>query len=71
MFSVTTEPRTGQLMVMAPELVHRNIAAQLQTLMTSVRNSPQSNDKGLSVASYQQQNVSSAQSQLARNGRFV
>ncbi len=28
--SVTTEPRTGQLMVMAPELVHRNIASQLQ-----------------------------------------
>ncbi len=53
--SVTTEPRTGQLMVMAPELVHRNIAGQLQTLMASVRTSPQASDKGMSVASYQQQ----------------
>ncbi len=51
---VTTEPKTGQLMIMAPELVHRQIASQIQALAAATRTT-QSSDKGMSVGSYQQQ----------------
>ena len=52
---ITTDPKTGKLMIMAPEIVHRQIAAQVQTLLTNANVKLASSDRGLSVGSYQQQ----------------
>ena len=52
---VTTDPKSGKLMVMAPELVQRQIAGQIQTLLKNANVNPTTSDKGLSVGSYQQQ----------------
>jgi general secretion pathway protein D len=47
---ITTDPKTGQLMVMAPEFIHQQISAQLQQATAGL----QSNDRGLNVGSNQQ-----------------
>ena len=52
---VTTDPKSGQLMVMAPEMVQRQIAGQIQTLLANANVGQQTSDRGLNVGSYQQQ----------------
>ncbi len=52
---VTTDPNTGQLMVMAPPEIHREIAGQLQQLMTQNRLS--AGDRGIDLASTGQQSI--------------
>ena len=53
---VTTDPRTGQLMVMANDAVHREIAAQIADFLKK-GNIP-AGDRGLRLASTQQQGYS-------------
>lgn len=58
---VTTEPRTGQLMVMAPDAVHQQIAAQINAFMQQNQIKP--GDRGMNIATnrtqlYQLQNLS-------------
>ncbi len=50
---VTTDPKTGQLMVMAPDAVHRTIGSQLNAFMQ--RNQIPAGDRGMHVASSKQQ----------------
>ncbi|MGN6545982.1 MAG: secretin N-terminal domain-containing protein, partial [Aureliella sp.] len=53
---VATEPKTGQLMVMAPESIQRDIASKMQLLIFEARQSGLvTDDKGMSVASTKQQ----------------
>ena len=47
--AVTTEPNTGQLMVMAPPAIHRQISAQIASLMK--QNNIQPGNRGSNVAS--------------------
>lgn len=49
---VTTEPKTGQLMIMAPELVHQSIGSQLNAFMKQNQIGP--GDRGMNVASTKQ-----------------
>ncbi len=58
---VTTEPKTGQLMVMAPDAIQQQIAAQVNAFMQQNKIKP--GDKGLNIATnrtqlYQLQNLS-------------
>ncbi|MEZ6137510.1 MAG: secretin N-terminal domain-containing protein [Pirellulaceae bacterium] len=50
---VTTDPKTGQLMVMAPDAVHQQIGAQVAAFMKQNNIAP--GDRGMNVASRQQQ----------------
>lgn len=50
--SVTTEPNTGQLMIMAPASVHQQIGAQVSALLKAVNVG--TNDKGMNLASTRQ-----------------
>jgi general secretion pathway protein D len=52
---VTTEPNTGQLMVMAPPEIHREIANQLQHWME--QNRLAAGDRGIDLASTNQQSI--------------
>lgn len=53
---VATDPKTGQLMVMAPESIQKDIGAKMQMLIYEARKSGLvTDDKGLSVASTKQQ----------------
>ncbi len=47
---VTTDPKTGQLMVMAPAAVHQQIATQLREVLASTK----SGDQGVNLGSTQQ-----------------
>ncbi len=52
---VATEPKTGQLMVMAPESIQRDINQKMQALIYEVRTSGiMVDDRGMSVASTKQ-----------------
>lgn len=53
---VTTDPKTGKLMIMAPEAVHREISAQIDNFLK--QNQIPAGDRGMSLASYQQQSYS-------------
>lgn len=54
---VATEPKTGQLMVMAPESIQREIGSKLQMLIWEARQTGLvTDDRGMSVASTKQQN---------------
>ena len=55
---VTTDPRTGQLMVMAPESVLREINTRMQTLIAEAKNAGINNDGGYGVGSTQQHTYS-------------
>ncbi len=50
---VTTDPKTGQLMIMASEAVHREIAAQISGFMK--QHKIPAGDRGVNLASYNQQ----------------
>ncbi|MFK7738248.1 MAG: hypothetical protein AB8B50_19650, partial [Pirellulaceae bacterium] len=50
--SVTTEPSTGQLMVMAPSAVHRQLGAEVAELLQAVEETGL--DRGPNIASTQQ-----------------
>lgn len=50
---VTTDPRTGQLMIMAPNAVHQVIGAQINAFMQ--QNQIPAGDRGMNVASTKQQ----------------
>lgn len=53
---VATEPKTGQLMVMAPESIQRDIAGKMQMLIWEAQKSGVvPDDRGMSVASTKQQ----------------
>ncbi len=54
---VTTDPKTGQLLVMAPDEVHRQIAPQIERFLADAKVAARSNDKGMNVGSYQQQTI--------------
>lgn len=50
---VTTQPDTGQLMIMAPLPIHREIATNIQTFMQQNQIDPA--DRGIQAATYRQQ----------------
>lgn len=50
---ITTEPKTGQLMVMAPEQVHRQISTDMQQLMREYKSYSRTNDRGMNIGSTQ------------------
>ncbi len=50
---ITTDPKTGQLMIMAPDVVHAEIASQINGFMRT--NKVPAGDRGVSLASAQQQ----------------
>lgn len=50
---ITTDPKTGQLMIMAPDAVHAEIASQINGFMRT--NKIPAGDRGVSLASAQQQ----------------
>ncbi|MFO1062392.1 MAG: secretin N-terminal domain-containing protein [Pirellulales bacterium] len=52
---VATEPSTGQLMVMAPESILRDITSKMQTLIFEAHQAGLVQDKGMTVASTKQQ----------------
>ncbi len=51
--SVTTDPKTGQLMVMAPDAIQQQIAGQISAFMQQNQIAP--GDRGMNVASSRQQ----------------
>ncbi len=57
---VATEPKTGQLMVMAPESIQKDIGTKMQMLIYEARKSGLvTDDKGMSVASTKRQSIRS------------
>ncbi len=54
--SVTTDPQTGQLMIMAPDAVHKFIGAEITKFMQQNNIAP--GDRGMNVASTQQSSYS-------------